>query len=174
MTYLNPQQKQQTETALTFLAEAQKLRAEAESLRIALDEEKAAKKQREIAKIDAWINDLLVNRTIDSRTEMLNNVEQVFDRLIDGRYNQEQINKVFKRMCDTAKQPQSRSNCSPLMTTFVDAVGRVDSLEREENPNRRWNGRVERVLRRKLFLNDYFQPEEEEDDDSDSNLMTRN
>jgi hypothetical protein len=38
---------------------------------------------------------------------------------------------------------------------LLDAACKVDCLEREDNPNKRWNHRVERDLRRKLFALGY-------------------
>jgi hypothetical protein len=133
---------------------------QAEALRIEQEE----KIMRANGKTDQWIEELLIMCSIDENTEMLNSVDQVFDRLKEDRYSQEQVNKIFKRMCETGP-PQSRSKCSPLMTLFVDAVGKLDNVERDENPNKRWSGRVERVLRKKLFALDWGMELEEENDD---------
>ena len=68
----------------------------------------------------------------------------------DKRFAAEHINKIFDRICETSGK-QSIDNCSPLSSLLLDAACKVDCLEREENPNKRWNHRVERDLRKKLF-----------------------
>mmetsp|Transcript_10977 Transcript_10977/g.26138 ORF Transcript_10977/g.26138 Transcript_10977/m.26138 type:complete len:368 (+) Transcript_10977:97-1200(+) len=89
-----------------------------------------------------------------SETELLKNVDQVLERLRDDRYSAEQINKIFRRLCEIRPQ-ESRSNLSPMMELLVDAACKLDCQERDENPNKRWNGRVERLLRKKLFARDW-------------------
>ena len=56
---------------------------------------------------------------------------------------------------DNNALPQSIDSCSPLLSLLLDAACKVDCLEREDNPNNRWNHRVERDLRRKLFALGY-------------------
>lgn len=157
--------------ALVLQRQAEKLRNEAEQQAEALRVEQEAKLLRENGKTDQWIENLLIQCAIDENTEMLNSVDQVFERLKEDRYSQEQVNKIFKRICETGP-PQSRSKCSPLMSLFVDAVGKLDSVDRDENPNKRWSGRVERVLRKKLFAMDWG-IELEEEDDQDNPWMLR-
>ena len=135
-------------------AHAAKLRREAESLEIALEESKEEKMQRQIAKVDGWIEDLLIEVTLGDGTELLKTVDQVYETLAEKRYSAHHVLKIFERLCDVREQ-ESRSNCSPLMELLVDATGKLDCLERENNPNKRWNHRVERVLRRKLFARDW-------------------
>ena len=101
-----------------------------------------------------------------SKIQLLKTVEQVLERLQDDRYSQEQINAIFNRICETGPK-QSRSNCSPIMELLVDAVGKMDEVERAENPNKRWSGRVERVLRKRLFAMDWNMDIEDSDDDND-------
>jgi hypothetical protein len=62
---------------------------------------------------------------------------------------------MFDRICELSNRPQSVDSCSPLLSLLLDAACKVDCLEREENPNKRWNHRVERDLRKKLFLLGY-------------------
>jgi hypothetical protein len=41
---------------------------------------------------------------------------------------------------------------------LVDAAGKLDEIDPEDNPNKRWTqwkGRVERNLRKRLFAKDY-------------------
>lgn len=149
-------------TALTLQQQAQALREEALSLQRALNESKTEKLARETAKVDQWLEELLVNQTISENTQLLNTVEEVMERLKEGRFSADQVNKMFNRICDD--RPQSRSNCSPIMSLLVDAAGKLDNLERDENPNKRWSGRVERVLRKRLFAMDWGTDLEEEDE----------
>lgn len=135
-------------------AHAAKLRREAESLETALEESKEAKLQKETAKVDAWIEDLLIEASLGDGTELLKTVDQVYETLAEKRYSARHVLKIFERLCYLREQ-ESRSNCSPLMELLVDATGKLDCLEREDNPNKRWNHRVERVLRRKLFARDW-------------------
>ena len=156
--------------ALTVQEQAQKLREEAELLRRQVDESEERRITKEIDNIDRWIDHLLVNVTIDENTQMLNSVEHVMALLRDGRYSQEQVNKMFRRLCDTSGRPQSRSNCSPLIALLVDATGKLDEIDRQDNPNKRWSGKVERELRRRLFAMDWGIDLEKmsDEDDNDS------
>ena len=144
--------------ALLFRKQAEQLRAEAEQQATALQIQKEEKITREQTKIDRWIAELFIQYSSENDSggsiEVLNSVDQVFERLKDGRFDQEQVNKIFKRICETGP-PQSRSKCSPIMSLLVDAVGRLDSDERKDNPNKGWNHRVNRVLRKKLFAMDW-------------------
>lgn len=144
-------------------SQAEALRAEVQAMRISIDEKKENKMQKSKSDVDRWIEHLLVNQTIDENTQILNTVEHVMSLLRDGRYSQEQVDKMFDRICDTGP-PQSRSNCSPILELLVDAAGKLDCMEREENPNKRWSGRVERKLRKRLFAMDFgFDIPNEED-----------
>ena len=134
--------------------QAAKLREEAESLQSALQKSKIEKIELEKAKVDGWIDDLLIETKIDGNTDLLKNVDQVFACLQENRYSAEQVLKIFKRLCEI-RQQESRSNCSPLMSLLVDATGKLDCTEREDNPNKRWNHKVERILRKKLFARDW-------------------
>jgi hypothetical protein len=138
----------------TLRRQAEKLRREAESLQSALQESKEAKIQKQINKVDGWIDDLLIEVTLGDGTELLKTVDQVYDVLVKERYSAHHVLKIFERLCDMRAQ-ESRSNCSPLMELLVDATGKIDCLEKEDNPNKRWNHRVERVLRKKLFARDW-------------------
>ena len=116
-----------------------------------MNEVKAERERDEKAKVDGWINDLLVNVTIDDSTQMLNTEERVARLLQDRRFSAEHVNKMFNRICELSQRQQSIDSCSPLISLLLDAACRVDCLEREDNPNKRWNHRVERDLRKKLF-----------------------
>lgn len=150
-------------TELVLLQQqAQALREEALSMRLELDEQKKEKKQKETAKIDQWIDDLLIAANLDSDTQMIHTVDRVVQELIDSRYSAEQINKIFDRILETSP-PQSRSRCSELLATFVDACGQMDCID--DNDNKRWSGKVERVLRKRLFAMDFGMDYEEPSDD---------
>lgn len=135
-------------------AQAAKLREEADSLQSAIQESKEAKIQREIDKVDGWIDDLLIEVTLGDGTELLKTVDQVYDVLVEERYSANHVLKIFERLCDLREQ-ESRSNCSPLMELLIDATGKLDCTEREDCANKRWNHKVERVLRKKLFARDW-------------------
>jgi flagellin-specific chaperone FliS len=149
----------------SLVDQAAKLREEANALQLALQQEKEDKLQRETAKVDRWINELLIEAKVNENTELLKTVDQVLQRLTEDRYSAEQVNKIFKRLCDI-RQQESRSNCSPLMSLLVDAAGKLDCLERDDNPNKRWNHKVERLLQKKLFARDWNIELEDDEDDS--------
>lgn len=157
-------------SALTLQQQAQALRAEASALERLLNETKAAKIQKELNAVDRWIDELLINITINEDTQMLNSVEQVTQILQDKRYSQEHVNRIFERICELSG-PQSRSKCSPLVSLLVDASGKLDCIEREDNPNKRWNGKVERELRKRLFAMDWGIELEKSDDDTPGRLL---
>jgi hypothetical protein len=146
-------QEQQT-AALTLKEKAQTLRKEVARLQIEMEDEKERILVKETENIDRWIDELLIQCTVDDSTQMIKNVDQVVEQLVAGRFSQEQVNKIFERICATGP-PQSRSKLSPIVETFVDAVGKLDCMEWEENPNKRWSGGVERNLRKKLFAMDW-------------------
>jgi hypothetical protein len=130
-----------------------------------IQREKQDKIRRETEKVDRWIEELLVEVRVNENTELLKTVDQVFQRLTEDRYSAEQVNKIFKRLCEIRTQ-ESRSNCSPLMSLLVDAAGKLDCMERKDNPNKRWNHKVERNLQKKLFARDWNIELEDEEDES--------
>ena len=148
--------------AQSYLEQAQALRKEAQELRRTIDAQEAARKERELARIDKWIDDLLVADRIDTKrnkegdssaVELLYSVEQVTQLLQDKRMSEEHVMSMFRRLSQLS--PSSRSRCSPLVELLVEAAGRMDCMEREDQPNKRWSGKVERKLRRRLFANDW-------------------
>ncbi|KAG7344403.1 hypothetical protein IV203_022411 [Nitzschia inconspicua] len=154
-----------SEELLSMQAQAAKLREEAKSLQLALQQEKKDKIQREREKVDRWIEELLIESKVNENTELLKTVDQVLERLMEDRYSAEQVNRIFKRLCEIRTQ-ESRSNCSPLMSLLVDASCKLDCIERENNPNKRWNHKVERLLQKKLFARDWNIELDEDDEDS--------
>lgn len=152
--------------ALVYLEQAKILREEASLLQKQLQEEKDARIRRETAKVDSLIDLLLFHGSTNysnkndsnasrSKTELLNTEEQVAELLISKRLNYDQVNQIFDRICELANRPQSIDSCSPLLSLLLDAACKVDCLEKVDNPNKRWNHRVERNLRQKLFALGY-------------------
>eukprot|EP00525_Craspedostauros_australis_P009795 CAMPEP_0198114772 /NCGR_PEP_ID=MMETSP1442-20131203/6051_1 /TAXON_ID= /ORGANISM="Craspedostauros australis, Strain CCMP3328" /LENGTH=332 /DNA_ID=CAMNT_0043772157 /DNA_START=30 /DNA_END=1025 /DNA_ORIENTATION=+ len=143
-------------SALALQHQAEKLRQEADALRMDLELAKEEKMVKRMMKIDGWIDNLLlIDASSDSNTEVLNTVDTVMQMLRDQRFSQEQVQTMYLRLRDLRPNQSSRSRCSPLMELLVDAAGKLDSVDREDNPNKRWNGKVERDLRRRLFAKDY-------------------
>lgn len=153
--------------ALALLNEAKALRAQASALQQQLDREKEERIRREREKVDSLIDALLFHGTTSdatpddedakqkSKQQLLHTEEQVASLLISKRLNYEMVNQMFDRIVDLSNRPQSIDSCSPLLSLLLDAACKVDCLEREDNPNKRWNHRVERDLRRKLFALGY-------------------
>jgi hypothetical protein len=76
--------------------------------------------------------------------------------------------KIVKRIFETSAV-QSQSKCSPIMTLLVDAARILDCVESIYNPNKRWNGKVDRILCKKLFAKDWgFKLEEDDVSDNPS------
>jgi hypothetical protein len=86
--------------------------------------------------------------------------------------NYDLVNQMFDRICELSNRPQSVDSCSPLLSLLLDAACKVDCLEKEENPNKRWNHRVERDLRKKLFLLGYGIRIEEVDNTNNARSIT--
>jgi hypothetical protein len=156
----------ETREASVFLQQAKILREQASLLQKQLREEKEARIRKETAKVDSLIDLLLFHGSTNysnkdetnasrSKTELLNTEEQVAELLISKRLNYDQVNQIFDRLCELSNRPQSIDSCSPLLSLLLDAACKVDCLEREDNPNKRWNHRVERKLRQKLFALGY-------------------
>ena len=153
----NPTSNQKTKYMLTssdpiiLKQQADALRAEADALRIQLDKSKEEAEQRRLARVDNLIESILVNFTINDDNQLLNTEEQVARLMQDERLSVENINNMFDRIVEQSQRRQSIDNCSPLISLLLDAACKVDCMEREDNPNKRWNHRVERDLRKKLF-----------------------
>jgi hypothetical protein len=162
---VSPVELDDNQDLLDLQVQIAQLRQEAHSLQLTLQREKQDKIRRETEKVDRWIEELLVEVRVNENTELLKTVDQVFQRLTEDRYSAEQVNKIFKRLCEIRTQ-ESRSNCSPLMSLLVDAAGKLDCMERKDNPNKRWNHKVERNLQKKLFARDWNIELEDEEDES--------
>lgn len=119
------------------------------------EKEERIRKQRE--KVDNMIDLLLFhglesdsNKSEESKQQLLHTEEQVAQLLISKRMSYDMVNQVFDRIVELANRPQSIDSCSPLLSLLLDAACQVDCLERKDNPNKRWNHRVERDLRKKV------------------------
>jgi len=153
--------------ALALLDEAKKLRAEASMIQQQLILEKKERIRKERAKVDSLIDALLFHGSnterfgddseseAKSKQQLINTEEQVANLLISKRLSYEMVNQMFDRICEQSNRPQSIDSCSPLLSLLLDASCKVDVIERKDNPNKRWNQRVERDLRRKLFALGY-------------------
>jgi hypothetical protein len=146
-----------TEDALALLSEAKALRQEASVLQEQLNREKEERIRKEREKVDNLIDLLLFhgmnpesNTSEKSKQQLLHTEEQVAQLLISKRMSFDMVNQCFDRIVEQANRPQSIDSCSPLLSLLLDAACQVDCIERKENPNKRWNGRVERDLRKKV------------------------
>ena len=145
---------------LILLSEAQALREQASALQAQLDQEKEERLSKQRRKVDSLIDSLLFHgmgkeENKQSKAQLMQTEEQVADLLISRRLNYEMVNQMFDRIVEQSNRPQSIDSCSPLLSLLLDAACKVDCMEREDNPNKRWNHRVERDLRRKLFALGY-------------------
>lgn len=135
--------------------QAQALRDEIFQAEKSLNETKTERKTKAIADVDGWIEHVLVNYTAGN-TQLLNTVDQAAQILKDERYSPEQVDKMFRRVCETCPIVGRDSlDRNALLALLIDAAGKLDQLEPCDNPNKRWNGRVERDLRKKLFAKEW-------------------
>ena len=158
--------------AMVLLTHAQKLREEASILQTQLEIAKEERLEKQYTKVDALIDSLLFHGITTSasnddnegnneseqqrsKVELLQTEEQVAQLLISKRLDYDMVNLMFDRIVELSNRPQSIDSCSPLLSLLLDAVDKVDCLEREENPNKRWHRTVEKDLRRKLFALGY-------------------
>lgn len=158
-----------TDEALTLLNEASALRAQASALQQQLDCEKEERIRKQRDKVDSLIDALLFHGMNVSprgpaedkglqkknKQQLLHTEEQVATLLVSKRMSYDMVNQMFDRLVELSNRPQSIDSCSPLLSLLLDAACKVDCMEREDNPNKRWNHRVERDLRRKLFALGY-------------------
>ncbi|OEU18369.1 hypothetical protein FRACYDRAFT_236646 [Fragilariopsis cylindrus CCMP1102] len=161
----NESESKSDSSELMILQEqAAKLRMEAESLQLALQDTRNQKLDREREKVDQWIDDLFLigsESNKDDNVDILKNVDQVYQYMTDKRFSAEQIYKIFNRLSDIKMERsqgltcESRSNCSPFMSLLLDAANKLDCTEKEDNPNKRWNYKIERILQKKLFARDW-------------------
>ena len=143
--------------ALALMSEAKALRQQASMLQEQLNREKEERIRKEREKVDNLIDLLLFhgtnsdsNTSEESKQQLLHTEEQVAQLLISKRLSYDMVNQCFDRIVELANRPQSIDSCSPLLSLLLDAACQVDCIERKENPNKRWNGRVERDLRKKV------------------------
>ncbi|EJK58684.1 hypothetical protein THAOC_21169 [Thalassiosira oceanica] len=154
---LSPGHKRMMETDLLILMnEARALRDQASALQAQLDQEKEERLEKQRRKVDSLIDSLLFHGdNMQSKAQLMHTEEQLAGLLISRRMNFELVNQMFDRIVEQSNKTQSIDSCSPLLSLLLDAACKVDCMEREDNPNKRWNHRVERDLRQKLFLLGY-------------------
>jgi hypothetical protein len=161
-----------TESAISLVSQVELLKTEILHMQHEITQFKEQKRIKEEACVSKWIQDLLFvssaplrmsikeskvpsipMTSMSSDTQLLKTVDQVAQALVDGRYSADQVNKIFQRLSQHI--PKNRVDQSleqqPLLQLLVEACGKLDCLERHENANKRWNGRVERDLRRKVL-----------------------
>ena len=151
--------EEDVDCVLSLQDQAMQLRREAEQLQRTLEQTKQQKIQRERDKVDQWIEALLIQTRIDDNSELLKNTDQVSQYMMEERYSAEQVLKIFTRLnevrIESGRRAESRSDCSPLMSLLVEATNKLDCTERDQNPNKRWKYKVERILQKKLFASDW-------------------
>mmetsp|Transcript_32395 Transcript_32395/g.77420 ORF Transcript_32395/g.77420 Transcript_32395/m.77420 type:complete len:218 (-) Transcript_32395:133-786(-) len=154
---LSPGHKRMMETdPLILMNEARALRDQASALQAQLDQEKEERLEKQRRKVDSLIDSLLFHGdNMQSKAQLMHTEEQLAGLLISRRMNFELVNQMFDRIVEQSNKTQSIDSCSPLLSLLLDAACKVDCMEREDNPNKRWNHRVERDLRKKLFLLGY-------------------
>jgi hypothetical protein len=136
---------------------AQLLREEASAMRTDMEQAKQRQLQQATDKADRWLEDVLVHHKINADIEILNTVEQAQDKLVEGRYSPDQVDQMFERMCQISHiSGRDSLDRNARLQLLVEATGKVDELEPELNPNKRWKGcRVEHELHKKLFAKEW-------------------
>jgi len=120
----------------------------------ALEQRKQARLTKAEADVDRWIQHCLIQCQVDPDTVLLNTVNETVTILRDYRYSPEQVYKMFARLSAQTRHNR-RSRLSPTLELLVEAAGKMDCLEREDNPNKRWSGRIEVEFRKRLFARDW-------------------
>lgn len=163
-----------TNDALVLLNEATMLRQQANELQLQINREKEERIRIQREKVDSLIDALLfhdMNNNATNNQQLLLTEDQVAKMLISKRFNYEMVNQMFDRICELANQQQSVDSCSPLLGLLLDAACKVDCLEKENNPNKRWRP-VEQDLRKKLFLLGYGIRLEDVNDERKNNVRS--
>jgi hypothetical protein len=136
---------------------AQRLREEVDAMRCRMEQARQRQLQKETDKADRWLEDVLVQHKINADTEILNTIEQAQEKLVEGRYSPDQVDQMFERLCQLSRVSGRDSlDRNARLQLLVEATGKVDELEPEVNPNKRWRGcRVEHELHKKLFAKEW-------------------
>jgi hypothetical protein len=136
---------------------AQLLREEVDAMRTDMEQAKQQVLQKETDKADRWLEDVLVQHRISADTEILHTVEQAQEKLVEGRYCPDQVDQMFERLCQLSHiSGRDSLDRNARLQLLVEATGKVDELEPEANPNKRWKGcRVEHELHKKLFAKEW-------------------
>jgi len=123
-------------------------------MQIDLKQQKEARTQKARADVDRWISQTLIRCQVDDETVLLNTVEETVTILRDNRYSPEQVYKMFSHLSSETSSNR-RSQISPTLELLVEAAGRMDCIDRKDNPNKRWSGRIEADFRKRLFARDW-------------------
>ena len=134
--------------------QAQILRQEIADLQREVEQQKQARLVKAQTDVDRWIAQALVRCQVDADTTLLNTVDETVEILCKDRYSPEQVYKMFRHLSETTSS-NKRSQISPTLELLVEAAGKMDALERDENPNKRWSGRIEADFRKRLFARDW-------------------
>ena len=142
--------------------QAQLLRQEIQDLQRDLERQKQARLVKAQTDVERWIAQALVRCQVDADTTLLNTVDETVEIFCTYRYSPEQVYKMFRHLSETTSS-NKRSQISPTLELLVEAAGKMDALERDENPNKRWSGRIEADFRKRLFARDWGIELEEKD-----------
>lgn len=119
-----------------------------------LQRQKEARLSKARADVDRWISQTLVRCQVDEDITLLNTVDETVAILRDNRYSPEQVYKMFCHLSEMTTS-NKRSKISPTLELLVEAAGKMDSIDRDDNPNKRWSGRIEADFRKRLFARDW-------------------
>ena len=152
----NATNAEDTSTLLPSLwhQQAQALRQEISDLQQNVARQKQARLVKARTDVDRWIAQALVRCQVDADTTVLNTVDETVEILCQQRYSPEQVYKMFYHLSETTTS-NKRSKISPTLELLVEAAGKMDAMEREDNPNKRWSGRIEADFRKRLFARDW-------------------
>jgi hypothetical protein len=136
---------------------ARMLRDQATAIRTDMERARQLQVEKETRNADRWLDDVLVHHKINDDTEVLRTLEQSHARLVEGRYSPDQVNRMFERLCELSHVSGRNSlDANARLQLLVEAAGKVDEMEPEVNPNKRWKGsRVEHQLHKKLFAKEW-------------------
>jgi hypothetical protein len=136
---------------------AKMLRDQATAIRTDMERNRQLQVQKETRNADRWLDDVLVHHKINDDAEVLRTLEQAQHRLVEGRYSPDQVGRMFERLCELSHVSGRNSLATNArLQLLVEAAGKVDELEPEVNPNKRWKGsRVEHQLHKKLFAKEW-------------------
>ena len=144
----------QSSSSSLWNQQAQLLRQEIQDLQRDLERQKQARLVKAQTDVERWIAQALVRCQVDADTTLLNTVDETVEIFCTYRYSPEQVYKMFRHLSETTSS-NKRSQISPTLELLVEAAGKMDALDRNENPNKRWSGRIEADFRKRLFARDW-------------------